>query len=432
MDASQDAQSRKNERGDAFRERVMDFAVLGQAEPDAETGLLLPRENDRRLNILIISVGEFARVNDEGGYDAGNQALAETVRLSKQAALEHLIRDAREWFPDVPAETLRNQQAARYDLFRVGGSDFALSVNAGPEVVEAIKNELSRASLPIVKGREPVPLTAVGVSLHDAMELFNAIQRQLSEDEDNGETGIRIGAEETDRTLANIVEQALSFRGEAARLEQMATRVRAKAARGDVDARDFYEKYVKKFFEHTELGSFDGMTRASAERTQDIVRSLVAHAFAAKRARVRAEEAVMLGQIGQRAKGTSLFEFPVASGKAYTRLRLLFDRMTLPAYRQTGSTHQRQTDTLVNFSRQAIFGAEGVRMLKEWVREFESRPGSVTARRQEIDAEIKAFAEARIETAAAGADRQRHLVDAFAESFAREQMRRQVRGLEAR
>lgn len=255
-------------------------------------GVLIPTEQDERSHVFMISITELDRINDEGGHEAGNKALSETVKAVEQAVRNRLL-DAGITEPDA--------LSAAYDIYRLRGSDFIVRLKTptgGSEsdrIAEQITQKVIDGAPEVVKGKERPPLTAVSIRQDRAIEMFNRIQSHLAPDH-------RVAGKDATRMLIDITKRAPEFQSEVSRLLTNATRVFEKKARGDAEAEPFFAKYIAKGFEGTALANFEDFDPTeSRERFEnkaaDIAFALVVDQFARERQTADAAEGAMLDAV---------------------------------------------------------------------------------------------------------------------------------------
>ncbi len=210
-----------------------------------EKGDLQVAESQAERRFLLVNMGELDRFNKEGGgHAAGDAALTETVQ-----AIERVV-----------AEAVKGKEGAEaeYDIYRFDGNTFAVDLASMPlaefaKLVGEMQKAEPKPEMPGVT--DPAPLTVRGIDFRDAVGLVNHLQAELP-------AGVRIDtSDEAAREIFGMLRRASDWDLEAAKFEQRALRMKRKLS--DVDAEAFFDNYIKKSFQDTELSSFDAFRRAA-------------------------------------------------------------------------------------------------------------------------------------------------------------------------
>jgi len=220
-----------------------------------EKGDLRTAESLKDRRFLLVNMGELDRFNKEGGgHAAGDAALTATAE-----AIERTVNQALEGKEGVEAE---------YAVYRFDGNTFAVDLASMslPEFSKLVAK--MQESEPSVKGvKDPAPLTVRGLDFRDAVALVNHVQAELP-------PGAKIDTpEEASREIFGMLRRTADWDLEAAKFAKRAERMKGKLS--DADAAGFFENYMKKSFQDTELATFEGFAQAAArEDFQELVDGL--------------------------------------------------------------------------------------------------------------------------------------------------------------
>ncbi len=235
-----------------FGRRIQELFEAGpDGKPAVEAGedgelLLAESMADRRF--MLVNMGELDRFNKEGGGHAGGDAaLGETAAAVEKAVTEALKGEKGELTSD-------------YQIYRYDGNTFMVDIASMPlQEFSALVRKMQEAE-PRVEGvKDPAPLTVRGLDLKNVIDLVNHVQAELPPE------GKLEPGEDAAREIVEVMRRAGDWDLEVNKLFTRAERVKAKIESGDPDARSFFDNYVKKSFQDTEFGTFEGFSKAVEE-----------------------------------------------------------------------------------------------------------------------------------------------------------------------
>lgn len=226
------------------------FQELFEPGPDGkpaigfdENGGLQAEASLSERRFMLVNMGELDRFNKEGGgHAAGDAALAATAE-----AIEAIVNEALEG---------KEGREADYSIYRFDGNTFAVDLAAMPLPAFGKLVAKMREAAPSVPGvKDPAPLTVRGLDFLDAVHLVNQVQAELPPDAKLD------SMEEASREIFGMLRRMTDWDLEAAKFEKRAERMAGKLA--DEDAQAFFENYVKKSLQGTELGTLEGFRRVA-------------------------------------------------------------------------------------------------------------------------------------------------------------------------
>ncbi|HTK04372.1 MAG TPA: diguanylate cyclase [Candidatus Eisenbacteria bacterium] len=223
-------------------------------ETDKETGKLTLAEGEKNRRMMFVNMGELDRINKEGGgHAAGDAALKETVRTIEAAILAK-IGDKRK---DDPG----------YTMLRYRGNEFMVSFNdISKEDFEDIMRSVREAQPKVEGVDEGAPLVADGFDMQEAIDIVNQLQLELGPDEriDTSEPGAAA------REVIDVMRRRADYSLDIDKFMSRVGRVQEKVRSGGVEgARAFYDNYMKKMFQGTELedlSKFEALSEEDKER----------------------------------------------------------------------------------------------------------------------------------------------------------------------
>ncbi|MEY4744460.1 MAG: Diguanylate cyclase, domain, partial [Candidatus Parcubacteria bacterium] len=223
-------------------------------EFDAETGKMTLAESERDRRVMFVNMGELDRINKEGGgHAAGDAALKETVK-----AIERIVQ-----------EKIGGKQGkeSSYSMLRYRGNEFMVSFDGiSKEDFEEVMRSV-RDAQPRVEGvEEPAPLVADGFDFQEAIDIVNQLQLELGPDE-------RIDPKDpagAAREFIEVMRRRADYSLDVDKFVSRVGRVQDKVREGGVDgARPFFDNYMKKMFQGTELqdlSKFEDLSEDAVER----------------------------------------------------------------------------------------------------------------------------------------------------------------------
>lgn len=225
-----------------------------KVEIDAETGRMTLAESEKNRRVMFVNMGELDRINKEGGgHAAGDSALKETVKVI-EAAVQAKVAG-------------KKGSEAGYSMLRYRGNEFMVSFDdISKEDFEEIMRTV-RDAQPKVEGvDEGAPLVADGFDLQEAVDIVNQLQLELGPDEriDPSEPGA--AAREVIEVMRRRADYSLDIDKFMSRVGRVQDKVRDG---GEEGARAFFDNYMKKMFQGTELqdlSKFEGLSEEEVER----------------------------------------------------------------------------------------------------------------------------------------------------------------------
>lgn len=267
--------SAEHDNAGAFKFKKFGRRIQEMFEPGAdgkpgieagEDGELKLTESLKDRRFMLVNMGELDRFNKEGGgHAAGDAALGETAAAVEKAVTEALVSD-------------KGGLKTDYQIYRYDGNTFMVDIASMPlQEFSALMRKMQEAR-PSVEGvKDPAPLTVRGVDLENVVGLVNHIQAELPK-EGKFEPG-----EDAAREIVEVMRRAGDWDLELNKLFTRAERVRGKLEAGDEDTAAFFDNYVKKSFQGTELGTLEGFKAALEEGRYHGVAEEVAVAATEKR-----------------------------------------------------------------------------------------------------------------------------------------------------
>ncbi len=223
-------------------------------EFDKETGKMTLAESEKDRRVMFVNMGELDRINKEGGgHAAGDAALKETVRAIERA---------------VQAKIGGKQgKQSSYSMLRYRGNEFMVSFDQiSKEDFEDVMRSVREAQ-PRVEGvEEPAPLVADGFDFQEAVDIVNQLQLELGPDERIDPADPASAAREVIEVMKRRADYSLDVDKFLSRVGRVQDKVRQG---GEEGARAFYDNYMKKMFQGTELqdlSKFETLSDEDAER----------------------------------------------------------------------------------------------------------------------------------------------------------------------
>lgn len=223
-------------------------------EADKETGKLTLAEGQKDRRLMFVNMGELDRINKEGGsHAAGDAALKETVRAIEQAVLAKLGGNA--------------DAASSYSMLRYRGNEFMVSFDSiSKDDFEDVMRAVREAQPKVEGVEEGAPLVADGFDMQEALDIVNQLQLELGEDERLDPSDPAAATREIIEVMRKRADWSLDVDKFLSRVERVQGKVREQ---GEEGARAFYDNYIKKMFQGTELSEmekFADLPRDEAER----------------------------------------------------------------------------------------------------------------------------------------------------------------------
>lgn len=284
-------------------------------EADKETGKLSLAEGQKDRRLMFVNMGELDRINKEGGgHAAGDAALRETVHAIEQAVLAKLGG--------------KSGPKAGYSMLRYRGNEFMVSFDdISKEDFEDVMRAVREAQPKVEGVEEGAPLVADGFDMQEALDIVNQLQLELGEDERLDPSDPAAATREIIEVMRKRADWSLDVDKFLSRVERVkeklaptekkigsaavaAAMTGADRGRGDskAAAQAFFDNYMKKMFQGTELSDLDKFADLSKEDAERMAfefagKSLasVKDAEGARRAIIDARLKEIRGQRGESA-----------------------------------------------------------------------------------------------------------------------------------
>lgn len=207
----------------------------GNVSLSGDAGELL--SNNR---LLSVSIDNLSLVNSEGGHQSGDFALTEAVNIIKGQFDSAGIYEG------------------SYEIYHTRGSDFVVIFH-GSEDLADVKNGINSSRLTAIEHTGSpfnVGLTCTEVTGEDVLRVINLTQDNLPE----GQKIVLGENSASDRKIiTNVLTAVIETGREYGILRSLLDRTSELSNAGKVDdATRYYNTYVKRFFQTTEISSFDG------------------------------------------------------------------------------------------------------------------------------------------------------------------------------
>lgn len=225
-----------------------------KVEIDAETGKMTLAESERNRRVMFVNMGELDRINKEGGgHAAGDAALKETVKVI-EAAVQAKLGGQR-------------NNGSGYTMLRYRGNEFMVSFDdITKEDFEDIMRTVREAQPKVDGVEEGAPLVADGFDLQEAVDIVNQLQLELGPDERIDPKDPGAAAREVIEVMRRRADYSLDVDKFMSRVARVKDKVREG---GEEGAKAFFENYMKKMFQGSELADlsrFESLSDEEAER----------------------------------------------------------------------------------------------------------------------------------------------------------------------
>lgn len=229
-------------------------------ETDIETGRLSLAGSEKNRRLMFVNMGELDRINKEGGgHAAGDAALKETVKAIERAVQAKIAG--------------KEGRAASYFMLRYRGNEFMVSFDdISRDDFEEVLADI-RSQRPKVEGvEEGAPLVADGFDFQEAIDIVNQVQMGFAAEERFDPDDPSAAA----REFISVMQKRADWSLDVDKFTSRVGRVREKLKDdGPEAAKVFFDNYMKKMFQGTEL---EDLSKFEALTGEDIERMAFEHA----------------------------------------------------------------------------------------------------------------------------------------------------------
>ncbi|HTM68978.1 MAG TPA: diguanylate cyclase [Candidatus Binatia bacterium] len=224
-----------------------------KVEFDAETGKMTLAESEKDRRVMFVNMGELDRINKEGGgHAAGDAALKETVKAIEAAILAKIGGKQ----GDEPS----------YTMLRYRGNEFMVSFDRiSKDDFEDIMRSVREAQPKVEGVDEGAPLVADGFDLQEAMDIVNQLQLELGPEERIDPSDPGAAAREVIEVMRRRADYSLDIDKFMSRVGRVQEKMRAGGPEG---AQAFFDNYMKKMFQGTELADLSRFETLTDEETE--------------------------------------------------------------------------------------------------------------------------------------------------------------------
>ncbi len=204
-------------------------------EVDIENPELLDRQH-----LIFVNMGELDRLNQSGEHALGDKALELTYEKIQQVVSENLDEF-------VDGEDVEQMLPEMFEIYRVSSNEFGVMLkNVNEEIAKKITEQLQgKVEMPEGMEVEAAPLAANNISFRKSFELLKTLRSAYSFEE-VAEID-RVDAEQSDKTLLiSLLKERMFTMGDFVKVRSRLERMTQKIKSGDADAKELYEKYLKK------------------------------------------------------------------------------------------------------------------------------------------------------------------------------------------
>lgn len=289
----------EHDNAGAFKFKRFARELLADLEPNSGRRKALETDGEGRFKVaptarerrmLFINMGELDRVNKEGGgHDAGDHALASTVRALEEVIVRQL-----------------GKKSTDYTILRYRGNEFMVSFNS---VTEHDFQEIIHAArdiAPEVPGStEPPPVVAEGFSFEETVDLLNQVQSELSPEERVDPSDRSAVVRELMDIMKMRADWSLDVQKFLSRVERVQEKLRKE---GGPAATGFFDNYMRKTFAGTmleDIKAFENLSKEEAESLAFAHASKALHAEANAASAIRSIIEARVADIGGRKGGAS-------------------------------------------------------------------------------------------------------------------------------
>lgn len=228
-------------KGDRFGvELAEELETMGLRRNEAgEVDIEKPELLDRQ-HLVLVNMGELDRLNQEGEHSLGDVGLEITYNKIQQTVAENLQEF-------IDGENVADSILDMFEVYRVSGNEFAVALkNVNEGIAKRITEQLQgKVEMPEDTGVEAAPLAANNISFRKSFELLKTLRSAYSFEAvaDIDE----IDAEQDDRTLLiSLLKERLFTMGDFVKVSSRLERITQKIKTDSDDAKELYEKYLKK------------------------------------------------------------------------------------------------------------------------------------------------------------------------------------------
>ncbi len=245
-----------------------------KVEFDAETGRMTLAESERNRRVMFVNMGELDRINKEGGgHAAGDAALKETVKVI-EAAVQAKVGG-------------KQGSGAGYSMLRYRGNEFMVSFDdITKEDFEDVMRTVREAQPKVEGVDEPPPLVADGFDFQEAVDIVNQLQLELDSGDRIDPADPGLAAREVIEVMKRRADYSLDVDKFVSRVKRVQGKLGATVGTGaslghpaktgaEAGAQAFFDNYMKKMFQGTELADLSKFETLSEE---DIEQKAFEHA----------------------------------------------------------------------------------------------------------------------------------------------------------